>query len=105
MLQQVKAKLTTPIEADEIAEDVIDIQALSLMYRPVYAFQFGWKDKQGVIEVDGLSGRINKEGDMLGSAVRKLGSRDALFDLGADFAGLVLPGGSIMAKLIDKISK
>lgn len=105
VLQQVKAKLTTPVEADEIAEDVIDIQTLSLMYRPVYAFQFGWKDKQGVIEVDGLSGRINKEGDMLGSAMRKLGSRDALFDLGADFAGLVLPGGSIMVKLIDKISK
>ncbi|MEO7148373.1 MAG: hypothetical protein ABIY40_00285 [Rhodanobacteraceae bacterium] len=105
VLQRVKSKLTTPIEADEIAEDEIDIQALSLMYRPVYAFQFGWKDKRDVIEVDGLSGRINKEGDMLGSAVRKLGSRDSLFDLGADFAGLVLPGGSIMVKLIDKISK
>ncbi len=105
VVQQVKARLTTPIEADEIVSDEIDIQALNLIYRPVYAFQFTWKDKQGVIEIDGLSGRVNKEGNMLGNAVRKLGSRDALFDLGADFAGLVLPGGTIVVKLIDKLSK
>jgi len=79
--------------------------SLTLFYRPVYAFQFGWKDKQGVIEIDGLSGRVNKEGNMLGGAVRKLGNRDALFDLGADFAGMVVPGGTIVVKLIDKLSK
>ena len=83
----------------------MDIESLALFYRPVYAFQFVWKDKTGVIEIDGLSGRINKEGDMLGGAVRALGNRDALFDLGADFAGLVVPGGTIVVKLIDKLSK
>lgn len=105
VLQQVKARLATAIEADQIESDEIDLQALNLLYRPVYAFQFAWKDKQGVIEIDGLSGRVNKEGNMLGNAVRKLGSRDALFDLGADFAGMVLPGGTIVVKLIDKLSK
>lgn len=105
VVQQVKSKLSTPVEADQIESDEIDIQSLNLMFRPVYAFQFTWKDKQGVIEIDGLSGRVNKEGNMLGNAVRKLGSRDALFDLGADFAGLVLPGGTIVVKLIDKLSK
>ena len=105
VLQQVKSKLSTPIEADQIESDEIDIQALNLMFRPVYAFQFKWKDKQGVLEIDGLTGRVNKEGSMLGNAVRKLGSRDALFDLGADFAGMVLPGGTIVVKLIDKLSR
>ena len=105
VLQQVKSRLAAPIEADQIESDEIDLEALNLLYRPVYAFQFNWKDKQGVIEIDGLSGRVNKEGNMLGNAVRKLGSRDALFDLGADFAGLVLPGGTIVVKLIDKLSK
>jgi hypothetical protein len=42
---------------------------------------------------------------MLGGAVRKLGNRDTLFDLGADFAGMVLPGGTIVVKLIDKLSR
>ncbi|HEX6613788.1 MAG TPA: hypothetical protein VF022_08000 [Rhodanobacteraceae bacterium] len=105
VLQQVKSRLAAPVEADQIESDEIDLQALNLLYRPVYAFQFAWKDKLGVIEIDGLSGRVNKEGSMLGNAVRKLGSREALFDLGADFAGMVLPGGTIMVKLIDKLSK
>lgn len=105
VLQQVKAKLSAPVEADAIASDEVDIESLTLFYRPVYAFQFAWKDKTGVIEIDGLSGRVNKEGDMLGGAVRALGNRDALFDLGADFAGLVVPGGTIVVKLIDKLSR
>lgn len=105
VLQQVKAKLSTPIEADQIDSDEIDIQSLGLFYRPVYAFQFVWKDKQGVIEIDGVSGRVNKEGSLLGHAVRRLGSRDALFDLGADFAGMVVPGGTVVVKLIDKLSR
>jgi hypothetical protein len=105
VLQQVKAKLSAPVEADAIASDEVDIESLTLFYRPVYAFQFAWKDKSGVIEIDGLSGRVNKEGDMLGGAVRALTNRDALFDLGADFAGMVVPGGTIVVKLIDKLSK
>jgi hypothetical protein len=105
VLQQVKSRLSAPVEADAIGSDEIDIQSLTLFYRPVYAFQFKWKDKTGVIEIDGLSGRVNREGSMLGGAVRKLGNRDALFDLGADFAGMVVPGGTIVVKLIDKLSK
>ncbi len=105
VLQQVKSRLSAAVEADAIASDEIDIASLTLFYRPVYAFQFAWKDKQGVIEIDGLSGRVNKEGNMLGGAVRKLGNRDALFDIGADFAGMVVPGGTIVVKLIDKLSK
>jgi hypothetical protein len=105
VLQQVKARLSAPVEADAIASDEVDIESLTLFYRPVYAFQFAWKDKTGVIEIDGLTGRVNKEGNMLGGAVRALGNRDALFDLGADFAGLVVPGGTIVVKLIDKLSK
>ncbi|MGH8232625.1 MAG: hypothetical protein ACREPU_00290 [Rhodanobacteraceae bacterium] len=105
VLQQVKSRLSAPVEADAISSDEIDIQSLTLFYRPVCAFQFKWKDKTGVIEIDGLSGRVNKEGSMLGGAVRSLGNRDTLFDLGADFAGMVVPGGTIVVKLIDKLSK
>ena len=105
VLQQVKSRLSAPIEADAIASDEVDVESLALFYRPVYAFQFAWKDKRGVVEIDGLSGRVNKEGDMLGGALRAIGNRDALFDLGADFAGLVVPGGTIVVKLIDKLSK
>lgn len=105
VLQQVKSRLSAPIEADAISSDEVNIESLTLFYRPVHAFQFAWRDKSGVIEIDGLSGRVNKEGSMLGGAVRSLGSRDNLFDLGADFAGMVVPGGTIVVKLIDKLSR
>lgn len=104
VLQQVKSRLTTPVEADEILEDVLDVRSLCLFYRPVYAFQFEWKGKPGVIEIDGLSGRVNKEGNLLGGSVRSLGSRDVLFDFGAEFASLIVPGGSIVIKLVDRLS-
>lgn len=105
VLQQVKARLSTPVEADEIREDVLDVQSLILFYRPVHAFRYEWKGKQGVLEIDALNGHVNKEGDMFGNAVRRLGSREALFDFGVDFADLVLPGGGLMIKMVDRMSK
>ncbi|MBN8737812.1 MAG: hypothetical protein J0H27_16285 [Xanthomonadales bacterium] len=38
-------------------------------------------------------------------SARALGSRDNLFDLGADFAGTLVPRGTIVVKLIDKLSR
>lgn len=105
LLQQVKARLMTPVDADEIADDTLDIESVTLYYRPVYAFQFAWKGKQGVIEIDGLSGRVDREGDMLGSAMRRLGNRDSLFDFGAELANLMVPGGGVIIKLVDRMSK
>ena len=74
------------------------LQTTDLYYRPVWAFEFAWKDKHGVIEVDSISGET-KSGKGMMSQMKGMLSRDLLFDIGADTVGLFVPGGSIAVKL------
>jgi hypothetical protein len=104
LLQQVKAQLMAPIEADEISEDVLEVESMTLFYRPVYAFEFAWRDKRGVLEIDGLTGKVNREGNMLGGVLHKLASREALFDVGIEIANVIVPGGGVVLRMVDKIS-
>ncbi|HET6632573.1 MAG TPA: hypothetical protein VFG73_07690 [Rhodanobacteraceae bacterium] len=104
VLQQVKAHLMTPIDADEINEDLLEVESMTLLYRPVYAFDYLWRDKHGVLEIDGLTGRVNREGDLLGGMVKKLGSREALFDVGGEIANAIVPGGAVVLRLVDRMS-
>jgi hypothetical protein len=94
-----------PIQADEMLDDILQISSLTLYYRPVYAFEFGWRDKRGIVEIDALNGSVNREGCIFGGMAKKLATRDALFDMGAEVANLILPGGSVVVKLVDKATK
>jgi hypothetical protein len=105
LIQQVRARLMEPIQADEMLDDILQISSLTLYYRPVYAFEFGWRDKRGVVEIDALNGSVNREGSIFGGMAKKLATRDALFDMGAEVANLIVPGGSVVVKLVDKATK
>jgi hypothetical protein len=52
-----------------------------------------------------LNGSINREGSIFGGMAKKLATRDALFDMGAEVANLIVPGGSVIVKLVDKATK
>jgi len=105
LIQQVRARLMEPIEADEMLEDVSEITSLTLYYRPVYAFEFGWRDERGVLEIDALTGNINRKGSIFGGMAKRITSRDTLFDLGAEVANLIVPGGGIVVALVNKAIK
>jgi hypothetical protein len=105
LMQEMKSRLMKPLAADEIHEDVLEVESITLYYRPIYAFDFVWKDKHGVIEIDGLNGRVNREGRMLSSMMRTLGSRDTLFDLGVEIASTIVPGGGVLLRMVDKLAK
>ena len=81
-------------------EEVLTFSASDLYYRPIWAFEFHWapKDKTGVLEIDALTGQL-RQAASLTSHMTKLISRDALFDIGADTIGLLVPGGSIAVKV------
>ena len=68
------------------------IQHIDLYYHPWYAFEFHWKpkDKKGVVELDAVTGEM-RQGQALASRVTKMMNRDALFDIGADTVGLIVP--------------
>lgn len=108
VIEQTRVRLTeTPIEAHSILSDTTVFSRMHLYYRPVYAFEFSWTVKEGrigVIEIDGLSGEVIENGEWLRDKIGSVLNRDTLFDLGADVAGSVLPGGGIVVKVIGKLT-
>jgi hypothetical protein len=67
---------------------------------PWWAFEFLWKpkDKRGVVEIDALT-ELMRQGQALVPKLQRMVTRDALFDIGADTVGLLVPGGGIAVKV------
>lgn len=89
------------IQADKVEEERIDIEHLILYYRPVYAYEYHWlpKDKRVIQEYDPLLNTFRTEGGQIKKHVRKVLANDALFDIGADAIGTVVPGANLVVKL------
>jgi hypothetical protein len=101
--RQVMAEVIQPVQnAHTIHEEVVDVEALELNFRPVYAFEYEWaaKGKRSVVEFDGLTGEINLGGRKLHDQFKQIVTKDLLFDVTADAVGLIVPGGSIAVKLV-----
>jgi hypothetical protein len=100
IVRQLLAKLLRPLQADAMFEERLAVEHLELVYRPIIAFEFVLpaKDRRGVVEVDALTGET-KTATSLKLQISRRVSRDALFDIGADTVGLLVPGGSIAVKL------
>lgn len=94
------------VSASEIQLDVIEFERTLMYIRPVFAFEFRWTtaDKVGVIEVDGLTGEVVENGRWFKDKVNEILTRDMLIDVGAEMAGVVVPGGGAAVKLLAKLS-
>lgn len=99
VVRQTLAQVMKPVQADRILEESIVLEKTDLYYRPVWAFEFAWRDKHGVIEVDSITGQTAAGKPIAGGPARAMITRDLLFDIGADTVGLFVPGGSIAVKL------
>ncbi len=110
VVRALMSEITKPVQADLVLEESITLEATDLFYRPMWAFEFTWqgKGKQGVVEIDAVTGQTRQGKPLVGS-IKGMLSRDLLFDVGADTVGLFVPGGSIAVKLakaaIDKNRK
>ena len=100
IIRQLLARLMRPLQADVVHEESLQIENVDLYYRPIWAFEYHWpaKDKRGVVEIDALTGEA-RSATSLKSQFGKTLSRDALFDIGADAIGLIVPGGNIALKV------
>lgn len=100
VMRSLMGTMMKPVQADSITEESMTIQHIDLYYHPWWAFEFHWKpkDKKGVVELDAVTGEM-RPGQALASRVTKMMNRDALFDIGADTVGLLVPGGSIAVKV------
>ncbi len=104
IIRDMLAKLIKGIQADKIKEESINVPSVDLYYRPVYAFQYRWKSKgkEAIVEVDSLTGAVKSGNRIFREYLGKVIDQNFLFDVGADIAGLLLPGGSIAVKVVKK---
>ncbi len=100
VIRQALQPMMKPLQADVVFEEHLTIEAVDLYYRPIYAFEFRWKpkDKTAVAEFDGVTGEM-RNGKALRPMLNISVSRDALFDIGADTVGMIVPGANIAVKL------
>lgn len=100
VVRSLLGELMKPVQADAVLEERMLVERIDLYYRPVRAFEFYWKprDKRGVVEVDGLTGQVTIASS-LSANIAKVLTRENVFDIGADAAGLLIPGGSIAVKV------
>jgi len=100
LMRDALSKMIKGIQADKIVEEEVEVACVDLYYHPVYAFQYKWKSKakEAIVEVDGLTGEISAGNRTFSEYVGKVLNRDFLFDISADAAGMLIPGGSIAVK-------
>lgn len=108
VVQQACAQLNgQAINAHAIQQDCITLEDICLYLRPVFAFEFVWSsaDKNGVIEVDGLTGAVRTDGQWFADKLDRILTRDMLIDASAELAGALVPGGSIAVKVINQLAR
>jgi hypothetical protein len=100
VVRQLLTRMLKPVQADAIIEETLALDHSDLYYRPIWAFEFRWttKDKTGVVEFDAVTGQM-RQAASLATNIGRVVTRDALFDIGADTVGLLVPGGSIAVKV------
>lgn len=101
VVRKLAALLMKTFQADTIHEERIDVEQIILFYRPIVATEYLWKARQKtqVLEFDTLTGEVRAEGGEIKKRVVRVLENDALFDIGADAVGTVLPGANIAVKL------
>ncbi len=111
IVRDIVGKLMHGVQADAVFEEDLSVERVDLYYRPMYAFRFKWvsKNKEAILEFDGVTGDVRTGERTFQEYVGKILDTQFLFDIGADAAGMVVPGGGIAVKLakryIDKRRK
>ncbi len=101
VVRKLASLLMKTFQADKVLEEKIDVAQVTLFYRPIFAVEYVWKakDKKQVLEFDGLTGEVKAESGEIKKKVVDVLENDALFDIGADAIGTVLPGVNVAIKL------
>jgi hypothetical protein len=100
IMRDALAKMIKGIQADTILTEQVEVTCMDLYYRPIYAFKYAWgsKQKEAILEVDGLTGETRPGNRVFTEYLGKVLDQNFLFDIGADAMGMLVPGGSIAVK-------
>jgi hypothetical protein len=106
IVRQALGEAIQPVKnAQVIHEERVDVEAIELNFRPVYAFEYEWasKGKRVVVEFDALLGDLRSGGKKWSDQIKGIITRDLFFDVTADAVGMLVPGGSIAVKLVKAV--
>ena len=106
IIRQVLGEVIQPVtKAQIIHEERVDVEAIELNFRPVYALEYEWasKGKRVVVEFDALLGEMHSGGKKWSDQIKGIITRDLFFDVTADAVGMIVPGGSIAVKLVKAV--
>jgi hypothetical protein len=106
IIRQVLSEVIQPVtKAQIIHEERVDVEAIELNFRPVYALEYEWasKSKRVVVEFDALLGEMHSGGKTWSDQIKGIITRDLFFDVTADAVGMLVPGGSIAVKLVKAV--
>jgi len=92
LVRKIVNSLVKPIKADEVLDEKIAIEELSLYFFPIYTFEYHWKtkDKKVLVEFDGVTGEMRK-GRKLTDKLRNSFTTEELFDFAKEAANF-FPG-------------
>ena len=101
LVRRLVQTLMKTFQADAVNEERIDIDYVYLYFRPIYAFEYHWvsKDKRAIWEFDAITGDVQTEGGQIKRQVNAVLANDALFDVGSDAMGTLIPGSGVAIKL------
>lgn len=104
IMRDALSKMITGIQADTILKEEVEVPVIDLYYRPIYAFKYAWasKQKEAIIEVDGLTGEFRAGTRVFAEYLGKVLDQAFLFDIGAEAVGIFVPGGGIAIKAAKK---
>ncbi|MFI4973751.1 MAG: hypothetical protein ACHP84_04335 [Caulobacterales bacterium] len=90
------------IEADRVLEETVRLEAVELVYRPVYAFRYRRGGKEAVVEFDALTDEVSVAGTTFEQHLGKILEPKFLLEFGAEAANIVIPGATVAKVLILK---
>gem|GEM_PF-2642477 len=108
LMTNLTKEILKPVHADEILDERVIINRLTLYFTPVHVFEFKEenRDNRGTIEVDGVTGAWEKGSKLLSDLAKKYWNGDTAFDIGTEVAAAIVPGAGVgmilTKKLFDK---
>ena len=108
LMTNLTKEILKPVQADQILDERIVINRLTLYFSPVHIFEFKEenRDNRATIEVDGVTGAWEKGAHLISDLTKKYWNGETAFDIGSEVAAAFIPGAGvgmiITKKLLEK---
>ncbi len=91
VVRDVVAGAIGKIDADQVLEETVRVEAVDLYYRPIHAFRYRRADKEAVVEFDAVTGEVKVGGATFEQHLGKVLEPRFLLDVGAETLNFVVP--------------